>query len=81
MDPWKTNRHFWISCGINSASTIIGSSDIIWIKCFIIFTIGSIPDAMEEKEIESLLSYLAIKRNAAASTENQALRAFLFASK
>nr|WP_304052640.1 phage integrase N-terminal SAM-like domain-containing protein [Nitrosomonas communis] len=53
----------------------------MWIKCFIIFTIGSIPDAMEEKEIESLLSYLAIKRNAAASTENQALRAFLFASK
>ncbi|SFE02917.1 Phage integrase, N-terminal SAM-like domain [Nitrosomonas sp. Nm166] len=53
-------------------------SYIVWIKRFIFFHSKRHPDTMGKKEIESFLSYLVVKRNVAASTQNQALCALLF---
>ena len=53
-------------------------SYIAWIKRFIFFHDRQHPDTMGEKEIESFLTFLAVKRNVAASTQNQALCALLF---
>lgn len=53
-------------------------SYIAWIKRFIFFHNKRHPDTMGEREIESFLTYLAVKRNVAASTQNQALCALLF---
>jgi integron integrase len=53
-------------------------SYIAWIKRFIFFHDKRHPNTMGEKEIESFLTHLAVKRNVAASTQNQALCALLF---
>ncbi len=53
-------------------------SYIAWIKCFIFFHDKRHPNTMGEREIESFLTHLAVKRNVAASTQNQALCALLF---
>lgn len=53
-------------------------SYIAWIKRFIFFHNKQHPDTMGEKEVESFLTHLAVKRNVAASTQNQALCALLF---
>lgn len=53
-------------------------SYIAWIKRFIFFHNKQHPDTMGEREIETFLTYLAVKRNVAASTQNQALCALLF---
>ncbi len=49
-----------------------------WIKRFILFHDKRHPREMGEVEIESFLTYLAVQRNVAPSTQNQALAALLF---
>ena len=49
-----------------------------WIKKFILFNGKRHPKDMGEKEISQYISYLAVKRNVAASTQNQALNAVVF---
>jgi len=49
-----------------------------WIKRFILFHNKRHPQEMAAKEISQFLSYLAVKENVAASTQNQALNAVLF---
>ncbi|VAW54738.1 Integron integrase IntIPac [hydrothermal vent metagenome] len=49
-----------------------------WIKRFIIFNNKKHPEDMGRLEIEAFLTYLAVKRNVSASTQNQALNAILF---
>ncbi|MCU7918726.1 MAG: integron integrase [Candidatus Thiodiazotropha sp. (ex Epidulcina cf. delphinae)] len=49
-----------------------------WIRRFILFHDKRHPIEMEKAEIEAFLSHLAVNRNVAASTQNQALSALLF---
>lgn len=49
-----------------------------WIRKFILFHNKRHPAEMAEKEITEFLTYLAVKRNVAAATQNQALCAILF---
>ncbi len=49
-----------------------------WIKKFIIFHKKRHPTEMGAFEIETFLTYLAVKRKCSASTQNQALSAILF---
>src|SRR5689334_15516887 len=49
-----------------------------WIKEFILFHNKRHPVEMGEREVAKFLSYLAINRNIAAATQNQALSAILF---
>ncbi len=51
---------------------------IHWIKQYIFFHNVRHPKEMGEKEICEFLSYLAVRKNVAASTQNQALCALLF---
>ena len=51
---------------------------IDWIKRFIYFHDKKHPARMGVPEIEAFLSYLAVDRNVAASTQNQAFNALLF---
>ncbi len=49
-----------------------------WIKQFILFHGKRHPSLLGSEEISSFLTYLAVKRTVAASTQNQALAALLF---
>lgn len=49
-----------------------------WIRRYILFHNKRHPKDMGTAEIQSFLAYLAIERNVAASTQNQALSAILF---
>ncbi len=49
-----------------------------WIKRFILFHGKKHPKDMGETEISQYISYLAVKKNVAASTQNQALNAIVF---
>ena len=49
-----------------------------WIKQFIIFNDKRHPREMGEREVSAFLAHLAVNRNVAASTQNQALAALLF---
>jgi integron integrase len=51
---------------------------IQWIRRFILFHQKRHPAEMAEPEINAFLTYLAIKKNVSASTQNQALSALLF---
>ncbi len=51
---------------------------IYWIKKFILFNNKRHPNEMGEKDINRFLTYLAVNRKVAASTQNQALCAILF---
>lgn len=51
---------------------------VYWIKRFVLFNNKRHPKEMAGPEIETFLSYLAVSRNVAASTQNQALSAILF---
>jgi integron integrase len=53
-------------------------SYVDWIKRFILFHDKRHPQEMGVSEIEEYLTYLAVERNVAASTQNQALSALLF---
>lgn len=48
-----------------------------WIRRFILFHGKRHPEAMAEPEVMAFLSHLAVNRNVAASTQNQALSALL----
>ncbi len=49
-----------------------------WIKQFILFHDKKHPQDMGASEVEAFLTYLAVERKVAASTQNQALSAILF---
>ncbi len=49
-----------------------------WIKRYILFHHKKHPKDMGAAEVEAFLTYLAVKLNVAASTQNQALNALLF---
>lgn len=49
-----------------------------WVRRFILFHHKRHPDEMGETEISAFLSYLAVEKNVAASTQNQAFSALLF---
>lgn len=49
-----------------------------WIKKFILFHGKKHPKDMGETEISQYISFLAVKKNVAASTQNQALNAIVF---
>src|SRR5271157_3014208 len=51
---------------------------VLWAKQFILFHRKRHPLEMGEAEVGEFLTYLAVKRNVAASTQNQALSAILF---
>jgi integron integrase len=53
-------------------------SYVQWIKRFILFHGKRHPKEMTEKEIEDFLTSLAVHRNLAAATQNQAFNAILF---
>ena len=53
-------------------------SYVLWAKQFILFHRKRHPLEMGEAEVGEFLTYLAVERNVAASTENQALSAILF---
>lgn len=55
-----------------------GQAYIRWIRRFILYHNKRYPDEMGEQEITAFLSYLAVTRQVAASTQNQALSAILF---
>ena len=49
-----------------------------WIKKFILFHNKRHPVEMREAEVSQFLTYLAVNRRVASSTQNQALSAILF---
>ncbi|MBW1779656.1 MAG: phage integrase N-terminal SAM-like domain-containing protein [Deltaproteobacteria bacterium] len=49
-----------------------------WIRSFILFHNKRHPAEMDESEVSRFLTYLAVNKNVAASTQNQALSAILF---
>jgi site-specific recombinase XerD len=49
-----------------------------WIRKFIVFHNKRHPAELSKPEIESFLSFLAVKRQVSPSTQNQALQALLF---
>ncbi len=51
---------------------------VAWAKRFILFNNKRHPSEMAEPEVSNYLSYLAIQKNVAASTQNQALNAIAF---
>ncbi|MCK4538781.1 MAG: integron integrase [Candidatus Krumholzibacteria bacterium] len=51
---------------------------VSWIKRYIIFNGRRHPGELGSDEVESFLSYLAVERQVAASTQNQALASILF---
>jgi integron integrase len=53
-------------------------SYVTWIKRYILFHNKRHPNAMGSAEIEAFLTHLAVDRQVAASTQNQALSALLF---
>ncbi|MGM0452432.1 MAG: phage integrase N-terminal SAM-like domain-containing protein [Thermodesulfobacteriota bacterium] len=58
---------------IRTEETYVG-----WIRKFILFHDKKHPKDLGEKEISAFLTHLAVKRNVAASTQNQAFNALLF---
>lgn len=53
-------------------------SYVDWIKRFILFHEKRHPSEMGKTEIEAFLTHLAVEKDVAASTQNQALHALLF---
>lgn len=49
-----------------------------WIRRYVEFHSGRHPRELDEGDVNAFLSYLAVSRNVAASTQNQALAALLF---
>ncbi len=49
-----------------------------WVKRFIFYHNMRHPEEMAEKEVSAFLSWLAVSRNVAANTQNQALNALVF---
>ena len=49
-----------------------------WIRRFLVFHNGTHPRELAERNVNRFLTHLAIGKNVAASTQNQALAALLF---
>jgi integron integrase len=49
-----------------------------WVKDYILFSDKKHPKELEKKHLENYLTYLTVKRNVSASTQNQALSALLY---
>jgi site-specific recombinase XerD len=54
---------------------------VFWIRRFILFHGKKHPADMGTKQIQEFLTHLAVERNVAASTQNQALNALIFVYK
>lgn len=79
----KRNKQKFLSEIRNKMRTAGYSSKTIeaytkWIKEFILFNNKKHPKDLKEKNVEDFLTYLAVKRNVSASTQNQALSAILY---
>ncbi|MBW1803038.1 MAG: phage integrase N-terminal SAM-like domain-containing protein [Deltaproteobacteria bacterium] len=49
-----------------------------WIRSFILFHNKRHPEEMDENYVSEFFTYLAVRKNVASSTQNQALSAILF---
>lgn len=65
-------------CRVKHYSIRTERSYIDWIRRFIIFHSKRHPSELGAPEVEAFLTHLAVNRNVAASTQNQALAAILF---
>ena len=65
-------------CRLRHLSRFTEKQYLAWIRQFIRFHQKRHPRTMGEREIEQFLSYLAVQRNVAPSTQNQALNAIVF---
>lgn len=65
-------------CRVKHYSIRTEHSYIGWIRRFILFHSKRHPSELGAPEVEAFLTHLAVKRNVAASTQNQALAAILF---
>jgi integron integrase len=65
-------------CRVKHYSIRTEHSYIDWIRRFILFHSKRHPSKLGAKEVEAYLTHLAVNRNVAASTQNQALSAILF---
>lgn len=63
---------------VRHLSTRTEQAYVNWIRSFILFHNKKHPDKMDESHISQYLTYLAVKRQVASSTQNQALHALLF---
>ena len=79
---WLTSRDCSIGCASRCASKHsrlrTEQASLDWIRRFILFHEKKHPSAMGATEIEPFLNHLALERQVAASTQNQALSALLF---
>ena len=51
---------------------------VYWVRYFILFNGKRHPKGLEKRHIDAFLTHLAVKRNVAASTQNQALCAIVY---
>ena len=65
-------------CRVKHYSLRTEKAYVHWIKRFILFHGKRHPNEMGASEVEAFLSFLATRKNVAASTQNQALAAILF---
>ncbi len=66
------------ACRLRHMSIRTEKSYLNWIKRYILFHNKKHPEKMGEKEIRAYLTYLAIDKNVAPSTQNQAMSALVF---
>ncbi len=67
-----------VSCAANDYNIRTEQSYVDWIKRFILFHGKRHPKEMGKPEVTAFLTHLAVQRNVASSTQNQALSAILF---
>ena len=78
-EQWKAVSHEMknmlrlIQLSINT-----GKNYIYWLRQFYRFLKGASPYSLDDTHITNFLTYLAVDRNIAASTQNQAFNALLF---
>ncbi len=65
-------------CRVKHYSIRTERSYVDWIRRFILFHAKQHPSELSAPEVEAFLTHLAVNRNVAASTQNQALAAILF---
>jgi integrase len=76
--PKKLSERVQDSIRIKHYSYQTEKTYIYWTRRYILFHNKRHPQEMGSAEIEAFLTYLAVKENVAASTQNQALHAILF---
>jgi integron integrase len=75
--PKLLDRVRW-NLRVKHYSTRTEQAYVDWIRRFILFHRKRHPKEMSEKEITEFLTHLAVEKNVAASTQNQAFSALLF---